>query len=157
GLRQGGERRPALEARSLGVDEDRVEMIEVPERVVAPGVGLLPQLEHVRPGDALLAGLDAETDPVGRHVASSVGMSARDATRSRNLEPAVRSAVRCAVSSATLVQKSESIAEFSVLRSGVPCYVKPHDTQRSARRTTAPRSAPRTSLRARRGGAHGSA
>src|SRR5207249_12147221 len=69
-LRQRGERRPALEARSLGVDEDRVEVVEVPERVVAPGVGLLPEREELRPLDGLLPGLDAETDRRGGHAAS---------------------------------------------------------------------------------------
>src|SRR5262249_2633000 len=66
-LRERGERRPALEARPVGVDEDRVEVVEVPERVVAPGVGLLPEVEHRRPLDQLLAGLDAEADGMGRH------------------------------------------------------------------------------------------
>ena len=32
-LRERRERRPALEARALGIDEDRVEVVEVPERV----------------------------------------------------------------------------------------------------------------------------
>src|SRR5205085_4257095 len=44
-LRERGERRPALEARAVGVDEDRVEVVEVPERVVAPAVGFLPDVE----------------------------------------------------------------------------------------------------------------
>src|SRR5262249_42148478 len=66
-LRERGERRPALEARPVGVDEDRVEVVEVPERVVAPGVGLLPEVEHRRPLDQLLAGLDAEADGMVRH------------------------------------------------------------------------------------------
>src|SRR5207249_4582671 len=70
GLRERGERRPALEARPLGIDEDRVEVIEVPERVVAPGVGLLPEREELRPREALLPGLDAEADRMGGHAAS---------------------------------------------------------------------------------------
>src|SRR5438046_867468 len=69
-LRERGERRPALEARSLGVDEDRVEVVEVPERVVAPSVGLLPEREELRPLDGLLPGLDAEADRRGGHAAS---------------------------------------------------------------------------------------
>src|SRR5439155_1108123 len=70
GLRERGDRRPALEARPLGVDEDRVEVVEVPERVVAPGVGLLPQREELRPLEALLPGLDAEADRMAGHLAS---------------------------------------------------------------------------------------
>src|SRR2546427_660355 len=69
-LRERGERRPALEARPLGVDEDRVEVVEVPERVVAPGIGLLPQSEELRPLDGLPPGLDAEADRRGGHAAS---------------------------------------------------------------------------------------
>src|SRR5207253_7505050 len=69
-LRERGERRPALDAWPLGVDEDRVEVVEVPERVVAPGIGLLPQSEELRPRDGLLPGLDAEADRRGDHAAS---------------------------------------------------------------------------------------
>src|SRR5207249_3833424 len=72
-LRERGERRPALEARALGVDEDRVEVVEVPERAVSPGVGLLPQREELRPLEALLPGLDAEADRMRGHAASYTG------------------------------------------------------------------------------------
>ena len=67
GLREGGEHGPALEARALGVHEDRVEVVEAPQRVVAPRVGLLPEVEQLGPLDALLRGLDAEADRVSSH------------------------------------------------------------------------------------------
>src|SRR5205823_14758036 len=42
-------------------------MVEVPERVVPPGIGLPPEREQVGPRDALLCGLDAETGRMYRH------------------------------------------------------------------------------------------
>src|SRR5262249_40349730 len=65
-LRERGERRPAFEARAGRIGEYREEVVEVPERVVAPAVCLLPEREHVVPRDVLLAGLDAEAGRV-RH------------------------------------------------------------------------------------------
>jgi len=70
-LGEGGDRRPRLEARPLRIDEDRVEVVEVPERVVTPAVGLPPQIQHVAPRDRLLAGLDAEADRMYRHGAGA--------------------------------------------------------------------------------------
>jgi hypothetical protein len=68
-----GERRETFETRTLGVDEDRIEMIERPEGVVAPGVGFLPEVEDLSPLDALLAGLNAEPNGKCRHRQSSSG------------------------------------------------------------------------------------
>src|ERR1700687_3657085 len=67
GLRTSAQRRPALEAWVIGGHEDRVEMVEVPQRVVTPRVGLLPQIEHGRPLDTLLSRLDAESNWMLRH------------------------------------------------------------------------------------------
>ena len=73
-LGERGERRPAFQARALRIDEDRVEVVEEPERVVAPPVGLLPEVEHLRPLDSLLPRLDTETSRcAGRHVTGCRG------------------------------------------------------------------------------------
>ena len=67
-LAECAEQRPALHARSGRVGhEDGIEMVEGPQRVVAPRVDLLPEVAHSLPGDILLAGLNSETNRMRRH------------------------------------------------------------------------------------------
>jgi hypothetical protein len=62
-LAKGGQQCPSFHAGSGRVrHEDRVEVVEDPERVVAPLVGVAPQLGHFVPSDVLLSGLNAKTD-----------------------------------------------------------------------------------------------
>ena len=62
-----GQRRPAFEARIFRVGVDRVEVVEVPQRVVAPTVGLGPDVDHVFPRNVLLAGLETEANRMFCH------------------------------------------------------------------------------------------
>jgi hypothetical protein len=78
-----GERREAFEAWALGIDEDRIEMIERPEGVVAPGVGLLPEIEDLPHSTHLLTGLNAEANGMCVIVSSS----GADATDAPSCEP----------------------------------------------------------------------
>src|SRR5262249_26681236 len=72
-LRERAQRRPAFEARTFRVDKDGIEVIKVPQRIVAPRIGLAPQVEHLGPLHTLLSGLDAETNRVRAHVISFRG------------------------------------------------------------------------------------
>src|SRR5205814_480752 len=57
-----GEERPALEAGTFLVAEDRDEVVEDPGAVVAERVSLLPRRDDVVPGRTLVRRLDAEPD-----------------------------------------------------------------------------------------------
>ena len=60
-LRHRREHRPRLEARPVGVGEDRIEVVEVPRRLEQLDVvGGAPDVEHVGPGGVLRCGLDPE-------------------------------------------------------------------------------------------------
>src|SRR5271167_4438810 len=67
------QKRPAFHARAGRVGhEDRIEMIECPERVVAPAVGLAPEGAQLLPFDVLLSGLNSKADRMLVHWFSSV-------------------------------------------------------------------------------------
>jgi hypothetical protein len=62
-LAERGKRGPSFEARAGRVgNEDWIEVIEAPQRVVAPTVGVAPQLFQVFPLDQLLTGLNSESN-----------------------------------------------------------------------------------------------
>jgi hypothetical protein len=61
-MRERAEHRPSFQARTARVGEDRIEVIERPQRVVAPRLGGQPELFDGRPFHVLLAGLNSETN-----------------------------------------------------------------------------------------------
>jgi hypothetical protein len=62
GLRQGDQRRPALQARACRIGEDRVEVVEGPAGLEDVDiVSRLPDGQHVGPGRVLGGGLERET------------------------------------------------------------------------------------------------
>src|SRR5262249_55483088 len=61
-LRERREERPPFQTGALRIDEDREEVVERPERVVAPVVGALPEVEEGGPFDELLPRLETEAD-----------------------------------------------------------------------------------------------
>src|SRR5437763_4528904 len=76
-LREGGERRPSLEAGARRVSEDRVEVVERPARLEqVDGIGFAPDGEHVGPGRVLRSGLESEAhahDPAKPPVPAQTG------------------------------------------------------------------------------------
>ena len=64
GLREGGGRDPALQARTGRVGVDRIEVVERPSRLEQLDlVGGLPDGQHVRPGCVLWSGLQCKAHP----------------------------------------------------------------------------------------------
>ena len=82
GLRPGRQRQPALEDRTLGGPDDRVEVVPRPERVVAEAVGALAGLEQARPVGVLVPAQRAKSD-VG-HARRVDGGGPPDALRGRD-------------------------------------------------------------------------
>src|ERR1700722_15862783 len=67
-LAECGERGPSFHARAGGVgNEDWIEVIEGPQRVVAPTVRAAPQVSQLFPFNQLLAGLNSESNWMRRH------------------------------------------------------------------------------------------
>src|SRR5713226_8407411 len=62
-LAERAQQRPAFHAWAGRVGhEDRIEVIEAPERVVAPAVGLAPEAAQLLPFDVLLSGLHSKAN-----------------------------------------------------------------------------------------------
>src|ERR1019366_10244913 len=71
-LAERAEQRPVLHAPAGGIGrEDRIEMIERPNRIVAPRVDIAPEIAHPLPGDILLSRLESESNRMSGHLATS--------------------------------------------------------------------------------------
>src|ERR1019366_5507335 len=72
-LAERAQKRPAFHARAGRVGhEDRIEVIERPQRVVAPGIGLAPKGAQLLSFDVLLSGLYSKANRMLVHAVSSV-------------------------------------------------------------------------------------